>query len=46
VKSPISSVPSGSGIVKLRAVTNIGSKRQGHVLINGVVYSVTQGGGS
>ncbi len=46
VKRTIPSAPAGSGIVKMRAVPNIGIKRVGHVGINGVVYTVTQGGGS
>jgi len=36
----------GSNAVKVHALTNSGPKREGHFLINGVVYTVTQGGGS
>jgi len=38
--------PDGTGQVHMRAVTNTGTKRVGHVVIGGVMYVVTQGGGS
>jgi phosphatidylserine/phosphatidylglycerophosphate/cardiolipin synthase-like enzyme len=37
---------SGSGMVKMRAVTNTTTKRVGHVVIDRVTYTVTQGSGS
>ena len=46
VKSTTPPVPVGSGTVKVRAVTNTGSRRVGHVLMGGVLYTVTQGGGA
>jgi endonuclease/exonuclease/phosphatase family metal-dependent hydrolase len=46
VKSTSPAVPAGNGYAKMRAVTNTvsSSKRTGHVSINGVAYTVTQGG--
>jgi hypothetical protein len=34
----------GSADMKVHARTNTGPKRTGHFIINGVVYTVTQGG--
>jgi endonuclease/exonuclease/phosphatase family metal-dependent hydrolase len=46
VKSTTPAVPAGNGTVKVRAVLNLTtpSKRVGHVSVNGVAYTVTQGG--
>ena len=46
VKSTSPAVPQGNGYAKVRAVTNTVSsaKRTGHFFVNGVVYTVTQGG--
>ena len=46
VKSTIPPAPAGSGVVRMRANLNTNHKRVGHVQINGIVYTVTQGGGS
>jgi phosphatidylserine/phosphatidylglycerophosphate/cardiolipin synthase-like enzyme len=46
VRSTIPTPSAGSGMVKLRAVTNTGAKRVGHVVIAGTTYTVTQGSGS
>jgi hypothetical protein len=35
----------GPGSVKVRAVANTGPRRVGHFIVNGVVYTVTQGAG-
>ena len=46
VKSTSPAVAKGNGYAKVRAVTNTvsASKRTGHFAVNGVVYTVTQGG--
>lgn len=46
VKSTVPSPAKGNGYAKVRAVANTesASKRTGHVFVNGVVYTVTQGG--
>ena len=46
VKSTSPAEPLGNGYAKMRAVTNTvsPSKRIGHVVVNGMVYTVTQGG--
>jgi endonuclease/exonuclease/phosphatase family metal-dependent hydrolase len=46
VKSTVPVTPVGNGSAKVRAVTNTvsSSKRTGHVIVNGVVYTVAQGG--
>ena len=42
---PTAQPVSGSGYVKVRAVINTtGVRRVGHFIINGIVYTVTQGG--
>jgi len=43
--SPTPMPVSGSGYVKVRAVTNTSARRVGHFIINGVEYTVTQGAG-
>jgi hypothetical protein len=43
VRSTIPAPPSGSGVVKMRALTNAGAKRVGHIVIAGTTYTVTQG---
>lgn len=46
VKSTVPSPAVGNGYVKVRALANTvsASKRTGHVSVNGMVYTVTQGG--
>jgi hypothetical protein len=43
--SPTPQPVSGSGYVKVRALANTSAKRTGHFVVNGVVYTVTQGAG-
>jgi hypothetical protein len=44
--TPTAMPVSGNGLVKVKSITNTSPKRVGHFVINGVVYTVTQGGGT